>query len=86
MATITKFENSKILFLLCSSKDNILSLEHDSRSKNISISIFNKYFRVSILNRIRQIIKIIITGNPYLDQIILDGRQVKELKDFLDSV
>ena len=72
----------------CSCGSEYLCLEKDEETGTTDICILTNQNLSSELNfddRLRYIWKILTTGIPYTDQIILNKEGVNQLKDFLNE-
>lgn len=84
-----KFDkNTKTFFCLCDCKTEVLVIEYDHELKIADLCIYESYLKknLSFWDRIRYIVKIVLTGKPYHDQIILTQKQLKDIKNFCASI
>jgi hypothetical protein len=88
----TKFDknnDTKTFFCLCDCKSEILVIEYDHQVKLADLAIY-KYAgisnKLSLIQRLRYAIKIIWSGKPYADQIVLTPKQLKEIKNFCSDI
>lgn len=74
--------------LPCACYSEKLHLEWDEEFKQLNISIWEPYGteRFSFLQRLRHCWKILKTGIPYGDQIIMEEKHIADLVDFLINV
>ena len=90
MPSVTNIDSNKTLFISCDCRNEVLLIEYDHELKIADFSIF--YSESSAKNqrswfqKIRYIWKILKDGIPYKDQIILNEKQLKEIKCFLSSI
>lgn len=80
---------NKDFFIRCDCGEEGLMFRKDSEDENplYFISLWQEYYRTrSIKERIRAIIHIIKTGEPYVDQIILNNNGITELRDICNSM
>jgi hypothetical protein len=85
MATLTKFNQDETLFMVCGCQNEVLVINYDHKIKVADLSIYSQTFsfKMSWKQKIRYIWNIIVKGTPYFDQIVLDHKQLKQLKEFL---
>lgn len=88
----TKFDkdsDTKTLFCLCDCKSEILVIEYDHEMQLADLAVY-KYAgfgnKLSFFDRIRYALKIILSGKPYADQMVLTTKQLKEIKNFCSDV
>jgi len=90
MVMITNFDNNHSVFFQCNCKQEILVIDYDHKYKLADLAIYESqasfYHKLSLWQRLRYATQAIFTGKPYHDQIILDDKQLKQLKSFLCSI
>ena len=90
MGSITHFEDNKIVFLLCDCKSEVLVVEYDPSIEMADLAIYENRSayknKLSFWQRLRYIYKVLVSGEPYSDQIMLNKAQIKELNTFLKSL
>lgn len=90
MGSVTNLRTNKTLFIPCNCRNELLKIEFDHELKLAEFAIYHHNIkisnRLSLWQKIRYIIQIILHGNPYGDQIVLDEKQLKELKLFLGTL
>jgi len=88
--TAIKNHNRRTIFIRCSCQSEMLVLDYDGEFDIVDLSIYKidlsyKYI-MSWYQKARYIYQILRYGQPYSDQIVLDRKQINELKTFLDSI
>lgn len=91
MGNVTKFQDqSRITFVLCDCRSEVLVIDYDSDCQIADFSMYENFAsysnKMSLWQKIRYMYKVIFTGSPYADQIILNKKQLKEIKDFLNQI
>lgn len=90
MGNLTNLKTNKTIFIPCDCTQEILYIEYDHELKLADLAIFSSINSVlsnmSWCQKIKYIWKVLVNHTPYTDQIILNKKQLKELKDFLSSV
>jgi hypothetical protein len=88
----TKFDkdnDTKTLFCLCDCKSEILVIEYDHDIQLADLAVY-KYAgfanKLSLFDRFRYVMKIIWSGKPYADQMVLTPKQLKEIKNFCSDI
>lgn len=86
----TKYDKNKVstIFSLCNCQSEVIVIQYDHEYEIADVCIYGTYnhYRFSIWQKIRYIYHIIFFGYPYRDQTILDKKQLKEMKKFLDTI
>ena len=81
---------SKQINFKCGCGSEILNIEinddFSADNPDIFLSMFKKYYGDSFIGRIKQIFKILKTGNPYEDEMILNLDDLVKLKEFIESL
>jgi hypothetical protein len=87
---LTKFQDNKLIFLLCDCHSEVLVIEYDSQIKCAELAMYENHasykHKLSIWQRIRYCYQVLINKKPYTDQIMLNNKQIQELKTFLNSL
>jgi hypothetical protein len=91
MGSVTKFQDqNKTIFLLCDCKSEVLVIDYDSDYQLADFSIYENFAsysnKMSLWQKIRYMYKVMVTGNPYADQMVFNREQLKEIKDFLNQI
>ncbi len=90
MVTITNFDSNHSIFFQCNCKAEILVIDYDHEYRVADLAIYESqesfYHKLSLWQRLRYAVRAIFTGKPYHDQIILDNKQLNQLKSFLCSI
>lgn len=73
------------LQIKCSCGSEILELTYDTELKTYDIAIFSLDVRKSWRAKLRAIWRIIRTGDPFSDQMVVRESEVKKLSEFIDS-
>jgi len=71
------------LYLKCSCGCEVICIEKDDEYDSYFLSIYTLSNRFSWFQKLRHIWKIIKTGTPYTDQIVLHDIDIKAIKEFL---
>lgn len=84
------FEPNKTLFFMCECKSEVFVIEYDHEIEMADIAIFQTEasyrFRMPLWLRLRYACRVLFSGKPYADQIMLNKNRLNELKLFLDSI
>lgn len=85
---LTKFPNqNNTIFFLCDCRTEILMIDYDREYQIADLCIYRSQSAyMSFWQKMRHIFKILIAGTPYSDQIVLNKGQIKNLKNFLNSI
>lgn len=90
MGSVTNLKENKTLFIPCGCKSEILVIEYDHELNIADLAIYQTDIasrsRMSLWQRIRYCWQILWHKKPYADQIMLDSKQLIELKSFLSSL
>lgn len=76
------------LFSMCDCKNEILYMEYDHEIKLVDVCIFKSGYstRMSLKDRFRYIWNVLVTGKPYADQTMLNLEQIRDIKNFCDTI
>jgi hypothetical protein len=87
VGSITNLKTNKTLFIPCNCYNEILYIEYDHEIEIAEFAIYESRssyeHKRSIWQRLRYCYNILFKKKPYSDQIILDNKQLSELKSFL---
>lgn len=90
MGNVTNLKENKTLFIPCDCDNEILVIEYDHEWGIADVAIYESYIsygnKMSLWQRIRYCWRVFIHKKPYADQLTLNDKQLKELKDFLSSL
>lgn len=90
MGSTTNLITNKTLFIPCGCRSEILMIEYDHEWKMADFAIYNHPIayksKMSLWQRLRYCFQVLIHKKPYADQVVLDQKQLKELKNFLISL
>jgi len=90
MGSITNLKTNKTVFIPCECQNEVLYIEYDHQLGLADLCLYQNHNSIIIKNswfsKIRYILKIISTGTIYTDQIVLQKKQLKDLKNFLVSL
>lgn len=90
MGSVTNLKENKTLFIPCSCKSEILVIEYDHEWNIGDLAIFENYTnysnKMSLWQRLRYCFQVLVYKKPYADQMVLDKRQLKDLKEFLNEL
>lgn len=93
MTCVTRYDKNigtHTLFTLCSCHNEILLIEYDHDIKMADLAIYERGVcfktKMSLWQKIRYCWKVLYSGRPYSDEIMLDKKQLLEIKSFIDSL
>lgn len=90
MGSVTNLNENKTLFIPCGCRSEILMIEYDHHFKMADFAIYetDASFRakMSLWQRLRYCWRVLSYKKPYADEIMLDHKQMLELKQFLSSL
>lgn len=93
MGTIINYDHQdkiKTCFVSCDCKTEVLCIEydHDTNMAEVALYEHKSYLtgKMSWLNKLRYCWKILCTGRPYCDQLVLTNKSLRELRVFLLSL
>lgn len=90
MGNITNFKTNKTVFIPCDCMNEILMIEYDHELRFATFAIYYHNIKISnklsLWQRIKYIIQIIVYGDLFNDQIVLNDKQLKELKLFISTL
>jgi MoaA/NifB/PqqE/SkfB family radical SAM enzyme len=87
MGNTTNLITNKTLFIACDCRSEILMIEYDHEIKIADLAIFENYtnysHKMSLWQRLRYCFRVLFQKKPYSDQIVLNNKQLSDLKNFL---
>lgn len=90
MGTVSDLNNNKTLFMPCGCRSEILMIEYDHEWKMADIAIYQTdvsfRYKMSLWQRLRYCWQVLWHKKPYADQIMMDHKQLKDLKNFLNMI
>ena len=90
VGSVTNLKENKTLFIPCSCKSEILVIEYDHEWNIADLAIFEHYTnysnKMSLWQRLRYCFQVLVYKKPYSDQMALDKKQLKDLKEFLNEL
>ena len=90
MGSVTNLKENKTLFIPCSCKSEVLVIEYDHEINMADFAIFENYTnygkKMSLWQRLRYCYKVLFEKKPYVDQMMLDKNQLKDLQKFLNGL
>ena len=90
MGSTTNLKENKTLFIPCDCKSEVLIIEYDHNIESADVAIYENIqsfkHKLSIWQRIRYAVRCLVNGRPYGDQIMMNKKQLKELRSFLASL
>lgn len=90
MGSITNLKENKTIFIPCECRSEILVIEYDLELMLADIAIYESYLsysnKMSFWQRLRYIWQVLFHKKPYIDQIALSKKQLKDMKYFLNSL
>lgn len=90
MESIKKPIENKSLFIQCGCRNEIFVIEYDPEIQVADLAIYESFAghrdKMSLWKRLRYCWQVLWHKKPYNDYMVLENKQLKELKDFLDSL
>ena len=90
MGSVTNLKENKTLFIPCSCKSEVLVIEYDHEWNIADLAIFENYTnysnKMSLWQRLRYCFQVLVYKKPYADQMVLDNKQLKDLREFLNGL
>jgi hypothetical protein len=90
MGNTTNLKENKTLFIPCDCRSEILMIEYDHNIKMADFSIYQDYasfrYKMSLWQRLRYCWQVLWYKKPYADEILLNNKQLLDLKTFLSSL
>jgi len=90
VGNVTNLKTNKTLFIPCDCHSEVLLIEYDHELKIAELAIYenrNSYeYKTSFYQRLRYCYQALFLKRPYSDQIVLNKKQLVELKSFLVSL
>jgi hypothetical protein len=90
MGSVTKLKENKTLFIPCDCRSEILLIEYDHEIKMADFAIYETNVairdKMSIWQRLRYCWQVLVKKKPYADAIMLNNKQLIDLKNFLDGL
>jgi len=74
----------KYKFFKCECSAEVVMVESDG--EYYYVSLFNNYYhdgKISLIDRVKYMVKILFTGKIYSDQIVMNRQEAKSLTNFL---
>jgi hypothetical protein len=88
--SMTSFDQNKTLFLTCDCGSEVLRIEYDHEIEMADFAVFSHdtatRHRMSLWQRLRYACQVLFYKKPYADQMVLNKKQLVELKHFLESL
>jgi hypothetical protein len=90
MGSITNLKENRTIFIPCGCKSEVLVIEYDHRSEMADLAIYENQtsykHKLSLWQKIRYCYQVFVENKPYADQMILEKKQILELKLFINSL
>lgn len=90
MGNITMLDLNRTVFIPCDCKNEILVIDYDHTLNTADVAIYENMssllHQLSLWQRIRYAVRTLIYGRPYGDQLILNTKQLRDLKAFLSTI
>lgn len=85
-----KTNDFRTVFIRCNCDNEILAVRYDYELNLLDLCIYETQSsfknKMTLIQKIRYIWKLLSTGLPYTDQIVLEQNQIEELKGFLNNL
>jgi hypothetical protein len=90
MGSTTNLKTNKTLFIPCGCRSEILMIEYDHEMQMADFAIYEHQVayksKMSLWQRLRYCWQVLLYKKPYADQIMLDHKQLSDLKTFLSGL
>ncbi len=90
MGSLTNLKTNKTLFLLCDCHSEILVIEYDHSLKLADLAIYENFVsmknKLSLWQKWRYCWYVLWHNKPYSDQIVLNNKQLLDLRNFLSGL
>jgi hypothetical protein len=90
MGNLKNLKENKTLFIPCGCRNEVLMIEYDHDSKIADFAIYQHElsyrYMMSLWQRICYCWMVLVYKKPYADQIVLDNKQLLDLRNFLDTL
>lgn len=90
MGSVTNLKENKTLFIPCGCRSEVLMIEYDHENKMADLIIYktDEVFRsrLSLWHKIRYCWQILWHNKLYSDEMMMDNKQLLDLKKFLASL
>jgi hypothetical protein len=91
MGSITNLKENKTVFISCECNSEILHISYDHEEKIADFCIYESYiscfkYRMSFWQKLRYCYQIFAYNKPFSDQMTLGKKQLKELREFLNTI
>lgn len=90
MGCVTKYDKDNIttFFSLCDCNSEVLVIQYDHGLEIADLAIYSTAYskRMTLWQKARYIWKLLRTNSPYADQLVLSRTQIKDLKNFCNTV
>lgn len=87
MGSTTNLKTNKTLFIPCDCRSEILMIEYDHEYKMADLAIYQTgtsfNTKMSLWQRLRYCWRVLWHKQPYADEMMLDNKQLLDLKKFL---
>lgn len=70
----------------CECGSEVLQLVYDEEFKQLDVSIYSLHNKLSFIQKLKHCWKVLTTGEPYSDQLILNQQSIADIVDFLIEV
>lgn len=90
MGSVTNLKENKTLFIMCDCRSEVLVIEYDHEYNMADLAIYQTdaayKTKMSLWQRLRYCWQVLWHKKPYADEIMMDNKQLLELKLFLSSL
>jgi hypothetical protein len=90
MGSVTKLKENKTFFIPCDCRSEILLIEYDHEIQMADFAIYEHQTahksKMSLWQRFRYCWQVLVNKKPYADAIMLNNKQLIDLKNFLDRL
>jgi hypothetical protein len=90
MGITVDLQKNKTIFIPCGCKSEVLVMEYDHETDILDCAIYENIAsyinKMSFWQKIRYCYRVLVHGRPYADQIMLNRKQLKDMKLFIDTL
>lgn len=90
VSIVTDLKENRTIFFLCDCRSEVLVIEYDHHFQMADLAIYQTdaayRAKMSLWQRLRYCWQVLWNKKPYADEIMLDNKQLLQLKVFLSSL